>query len=612
MTQQPASVEAGTRKRSAVRFFALSMAVLLLSSIFIWGFQSNWGKVDIRRLQLIGEGGTKISTLAYIPHTASAESPAPCVVIYHGRSNQGHSNDTWSMELARRGYVVLSPDLTGGGESSVEGGGQDRELRAVQAAYVARYALSLDIVDPTQLNLVGYSLGTMTTTMVAERMPDQVKSCLFVMGPFMVRRNMPVIDSLLKEHDITVGFIKADCDQYDFNFIGDAQACRESVSSDLGLDYVIEPNSVTPMGATSTLRYYEVNGSMHQTGNISGETITTIIEFENSLNNAPVQLSDSDQAWLPQQLFSGIACITMMFALAALLDLLMQTEFFGSMAFARAPRKELCGLKAWSIDILFTFVIPAALFIPVSTWGMAWFAKNPILTSQNLNGIMLWLLVAMMLIGVVRTIFKASQRKKAGETIALSDYCIAPIGEKKFNWGYVGKSILLAVIVVCFFGLWMTAMEGFFGINYQVWNLSTYLKPSPERIIKSIPYMLIIFVVMASGNINQRVLPSTGNERKDIWIAVTVNTVLTASALFFLLLVQYGGSFLYGTGETFFKQNGGSTGALDFAFGYCYMMGGTTGVVTYFYRKYGNVIPAVITCSVFAGLFTLAGFTLVL
>lgn len=606
------STSAGTRKGSAVRFFALSMAILLLASICIWGFQSGWGKVDIRRLQLVGENGTKISTLVYIPHTASAETPAPCAVIYHGRSNQGHSNDTWSMELARRGYVVLSPDLTGGGESSVEGGGLDRELRARQAACVARYALSLDIVDPAQVNLIGYSLGTQTTTMVADSMPDQINSCLLVMGPFMVRRNMSTINSLLREHDITFGFIKADCDQYDFNFIGDAQACRACVSEELGIDHVIEANSVTPMGETSTLRYYEVNGAMHQTGNISGETITTIIEFENSLNNAPVRLADSDQAWVPQQLFSGIACVTMMFALAALMDLLMQTEFFGSMAFARVPRKELRGAKAWCLDILFTFVIPAALFIPVSTWGMSWFAKNPVLTSQNLNGIMLWLLVAMMLIGVARTVYKAAKRRKAGETIALSDYCIAPAGSKKFNWGYVGKGLIMALIVVSFFGLWMTAMEGFFGIDYQVWNLSTYLKPSPSRIVKSIPYMLIIFVVMASGNINQRVLPSTGNERKDMWIAVTVNTVLTASALFFLLLVQYGGSFLYGTGETFFKQNGGSTGALDFAFGYCYMMGGTTGVVTYFYRKYGNVVPAVIVCSVFAGLFTLAGFTLVL
>lgn len=320
---------------------------------------------------------------------------------------------------------------------------------------------------------------------------------------------------------------------------------------------------------------------------------------------------------MPQQIFSGVACVTMMFALAAAINLLMNTQFFGTMAFERVPRKEQRGAKAWALDILFILVIPALQFIHVSAYGMAWFANSKILTATNLNGIMLWLLVAMFLIGAIRTIIKPQARKKAGENIALSDFCIAPTGEAKFNWSYVGKAFLMALIVVSFFGLWMTAMEGFLGNSYQVWNLSACLKPSPARIIKAIPYMIIIFVVMAPGNINQRVLPSTGNERRDTWIAVAVNTVLTASALFVLLVIRYGGNMMIGTGQAVFAQmtlpgiNGTSVGALDFAFGYCYMMGGTTGVVTYIYRKYGNVVPAVITCAIFRGLFTLAGFTLV-
>ena len=598
-------------KKKAVRFFCICMAVLLFSSIMIWGFQSAWGRVEIRRLDLAGEDGTPISTLVYIPDNATTETPAPVAVIYHGRSNQGHSNDTWSMELARRGYVVFSPDLTGGGESAVMGGGQDAELRARQALYVAQYANSLDFVIKDSVNIIGYSLGTQTSVLVAAQMPDQVNSLLYVMGPFMVRRNMDTVKSLLVDYDITSGFIKADCDQYDFNFIGDAQACRESVSNDLGLDFVIEANSDTPMGETSYLRYTEVNGAMHQTGNISNEAITAIIQFENDINTVPVELDDSDQAWLPQQIFSGIACVTMMFALAAAINLLMQLDFFKStMSFKRAPRKEQRGLKAWAIDLLFCLVIPALLFIKVSTWGMNWFFSTSIFTSQNLNGIMLWLLVAMCLIGLIRLAIRTYRRKAAGEVIAASDFCLAPQGGK-FYCPNVGKAFIIGIVCTAFFGLWMAAMEGYMGINYQVWNVSTYLKPSPERVVKAIPYIIVIFIVMFSGNISQRVLPSTGNERKDMWIAVTVNTVLTASALFVLLLMQYGGSFLYGTGEVIFKQQGGSTGALDFAFGYCYMMGGTTGVVTYLYRKHGNVLCGVIPASIFCGLFTLLSFTLV-
>ena len=599
-------------KQGAIRFFCLTLAVVLISSIFIWGFQSNWGKVEIKRQTLTNADGTELSTLIYIPENATVETPAPCAIIYHGRSNQGHSNDTWSMELARRGYVVLSPDLSGGGESYTYAGGYFDNGRTMQGVTTAEYALSLDIVDPDCINLIGYSLGTATVTMVAAEIPDKINTCLDVFGPFMIRRYMDIVKEVMVVHDIDTGIIKADCDQYDFNFLGDALACRESVTKSLELPEVIQANSVTPMGETSVLSYMEITGAMHQTGNISKSAITAIVQFENAFNDAPVKMDDTNQAWVPQQIFSGIACVAMMFLLAATINLLMQLDFFRSMAFVPAKRKEQRGVKAWVLDILFIFVIPAILFIRVSTWGMKWFASNPIITSDNLNGIMLWLVIAMFGIGAIRTIIKAVMRKKAGEKLALSDYCLAAEGETKFNWGSVGKALLLGVIAVSFAGLLMTAVEGYLGINFQVWNLSTYLKPSPLRIVRSIPYMIIIFVVMFGGNINQRVLPSTGSEKKDMWIAVTVNTVLTASALFFLLLVQYGGSFLYGTGETFFKTAGGSTGALDFAFGYCYMMGGTTGVVTYIYRKYGNVLIGVIPAAIFAGLFTTLSMTFVL
>jgi hypothetical protein len=165
----------------------------------------------------------------------------------------------------------------------------------------------------------------------------------------------------------------------------------------------------------------------------------------------------------------------------------------------------------------------------------------------------------------------------------------------------------------------MTLLEVYFGINIQIWNLATYLKPSGSRVISSISYIIIIFIVMLVGNLSQRILPSTGSKKKDMILAVTVNCVLTASALFVLLLLQYGGSLIIGTGQTIIPQidvygtgKDTSSGALDFAFGYCYMMGGTTAVVTYIYRKYGNILPAVVTCAIFAGLFTTLGMAFVI
>lgn len=594
-------------KKKAVRFFCLTLVVLLVCSVFIWGFQTNWGNVNIDRIYINGPDGTQISSLIYIPENATDETPAPVVVIYHGRSNHAHSNDTWSMELARRGYVVLSPDLQGGGESDVT---IDRN---VQSIYVAEYANNLSFVQKDQLNLIGYSAGTATVIATYHAMPETVHSICNVFGPFMVQ-----LHGGLEGVNTNYCLIKSTADQYDGDFIGDPQDCLEFMREQTGVADLEPGVDVTNWRGEYLLRYSQIDGTLHQTGNISGTTINAILDYESAVNEEPVAMEGT--VWVWQQIFSGIACVAMMFLLAASVNLLMQLDFFASAANpvpVKAPRK---GAKAWIIDFLFALVIPALIFVHVSAYAIKWTSDtwiNKIWTSSNLNGIMAWLLVVAV-IGVVRMVIAAQKRKKAGIVSSLGTYALGADGEHKIDWSKPGKGLIMGIIVLVFVGAWLRLLEGFLGINYQVWNLSTYLQFAPMRIVRAIPYMLVIFVVMFIGNMSQRVLPSTGNAKKDMWIAVAVNTCMTASALFVLLLIQYGGSMIIGTGYAPIPQIdiygtgiNKSSGSLDFAFGYCYMMGGTTGVVTYLYRKYGNIWVGVIPAAIFAGMVTLSGFTLV-
>lgn len=602
-------MKATSKKRAAVRFFYISFAIVLICSVFIWGFQSSWGDINIERLTLTDDDGNELSTLIYVPENATVDTPAPAVLIFHGRSNQAHSNDTWCMELARRGYVVLSPDLGGGGESV----GADR---ARQAMLCTEYANSLAYVIQDEINLAGYSFGTQTCLDVYNAMPDIINSITEVFGPYRLM-NAGGVDNI----DTNIGLLKAICDQYDYWFIGEPDACAEVVTEMFHLDETVVPGKDYDWNG-HLFRYMVCENTMHQTGNISGSTLTNLLSYITSVTDAPIQRDLNDQVWIPQQVFSGIACVAMMFLLAATINLLMQLDFFASAANARPQKPVRRGWKPWAADILFALVIPAILFIPVSLIGMRYSAAeygiSRIFTSTNLNGIMLWLLVAMCLIGIIRMVIAAQKRKKAGIAATMGTYALGGDNETRIDWSKPAKGLLLGLITISFFGVWLWIIEGFAGINYQVWNLSTYLRFSPERLIKAIPYIIIIFIVMFTGNMTQRYLPSTGNERKDTWIAVAVSTVMTASALFVLLVIQYGGNFIIGTGQTVLPQfdvynNGGvpSAGALDFAFGYCYMMGGTTGVVTYLYRKYGNIWVGVIPCAIFAGVVTLSSFTLV-
>ena len=595
-----------TEKTKAVSFFCLCLAILLVCSIMIWGFQSNWGQVKITRVYINGPDGTQISSLLYTPKTATDENPAPLAVIFHGRSNHAHSNDTWSMELARRGYVVLSPDLQGGGESAVD---VDRN---VQSIYVAEYANNLSFVQKDQINLIGYSAGTATVAVTYRAMPDKVHSICNVFGPFMA-----MLSGGVGDFETNYCLIKSTADQYDGDFLGDPAACLAFMQEQTGVAD-LQPNVDVPdWKGQYLLRYAQIDGTLHQTGNISGKTIETILSYESAVNDEPNPLNGT--VWLWQQIFSGIACVTMMFLLAASVNLLMQLDYFKTIANpvpVKEPRK---GAKAWILDFLFALVIPALIFVHVSAYTIKWTSGtwvNKIWTSSNLNGIMGWLLVVAV-IGIVRMLIAKNQRRKAGIRDTLGTYALGADGDTKIDWSKPGKALIMGIVVLMFVGVWLRLLEGFLGINYQVWNLSTYLQFAPMRITRAIPYMLVIFTVMFIGNMSQRVLPSTGDEKKDMRRAVAINTCMTASALFVLLLIQYGGSMIIGTGYAPIPQIdiygtgvNKSSGSLDFAFGYCYMMGGTTGVVTYLYRKYGNIWVGVIPAALFAGMVTLSGFTL--
>ncbi len=613
MTEGKDRANAPTGMRKALHFLGITFAILVVCTFFIWGFQTDWGKVRIERQSITATDGSTVSTLVYFPNTATADNKAPAVVINHGRSNQAHSNDTWSMELARRGYVVLSPDLFGGGESTTGD-------RNAQSLSITQYAMTLPMVDSSDINLVGYSAGCGTSLKVAQQLPGKIHSVLEVFGPFIVS-NALGDNTDLGNLGFDFGVIKSTADQYDYNFIGNPESCRQFMEQAYASGNVSSGAYLTSRSGHS-LYYQEVSGTLHQTGNISGETIDAILNYEQHISPAPTPKPSSDQAWLPQQIFSGIACVDLMFLFVALVQLMLEMPFFRDIRNERPKLPARKGALPWVLDLILGILIPTVLFVPVSAYFMVWTGAgtplSTIFTSTNFNGIVGWLLVAIGLVGIIRIAVTAHIKKKNGGKLQLSDLALAAEGEQHIRPSVPLKAGLIGAIVIAIIFIWLAAVEGFLGINYQVWNLSDYLGVSPERFVRAIPYCILIFIVMMIGCSAQRILPSTGNERRDTWIAVAVDTVLAALPLFILLFMQYGGSLMIGTGETIIPQmdiygNGKNTsvGALDFAFGYCYMMGGTTGAVTYLYRKYGNIWVGVIPAAIFAGMITLMSFTIV-
>ena len=99
------------------RMLVFALILILLGGFVAWMTQTSGGSVTIKDARWVGSNGTMMSGLLYIPDGVTAENPAPGIVAIHGYINSRETQDGFSIEFARRGYVVLASDQTGHGYS---------------------------------------------------------------------------------------------------------------------------------------------------------------------------------------------------------------------------------------------------------------------------------------------------------------------------------------------------------------------------------------------------------------------------------------------------------------------------------------------------------------
>ena len=105
------------RQKDVIRFFAVTVLLVILTAVLNWGVVSDWGNVKITRMTMVGRDGNQFSALLYVPKTATNATPAPALINFHGNAGNARNHESWAVEFARRGFVVLSVDQYGSGDS---------------------------------------------------------------------------------------------------------------------------------------------------------------------------------------------------------------------------------------------------------------------------------------------------------------------------------------------------------------------------------------------------------------------------------------------------------------------------------------------------------------
>ena len=139
-------------------WLALSLVLMLMSAIVASAVQTNAGTVAVKDMRWETSSGQMISALLFKPDAVTADSQAPAIIVSHGWWNNREMQDANFVELARRGYVVVSIDMYGHGNSSPLVNDQV-QLGGTGMYDVVKLVADLPYVDPDMIGVSGHSNG---------------------------------------------------------------------------------------------------------------------------------------------------------------------------------------------------------------------------------------------------------------------------------------------------------------------------------------------------------------------------------------------------------------------------------------------------------------------
>jgi hypothetical protein len=353
-----------------------------------------------------------------------------------------------------------------------------------------------------------------------------------------------------------------------------------------GTTTTVVPNKLYGSIADGTAREWFQPVTTHPGDHISTAAIGDAVSwFEQTLTGGN-GLAPSNQIWYWKEIGTLIALVGMILLLFPAGELLLQTRFFGGLVETAAPSKGATGIGWWVAAILFIGVAPLLFFpfkeIPAN---LKW-TVTALFPQDINNSIIAWTTLIGLIDVVLFLLWHFLLNRKAQATA--DNYGLT--WNKKLNWSKIGKSFLLAFLIV--FTGYATLMfsDYFFKTDFRFWVFAVkLLDPLQLRITLSyiIPFIFIFFMdaVLVFGELRRANITLA----KEMWL----NEALYVLGYVVLLLVQY---IPLLAGGTLMNANGANVPLYSIvAFQLLPIMTIAALVTTYFNRKTGHIYVAAFT-----------------
>lgn len=540
-------------------WLALSLVLVMLSAVGASIVQTNAGKVTIKDMRWETSSGLTMSALLFKPDNVSAENKAPAIVLSHGWWNNREMQDANYVELARRGYVVVSIDMYGHGNSD-NLKNAELELGGTGMYDAVKLVADLPYVDTTKIGVSGHSNGARAAnySMFIDNAAETplISAVLLVNndGVYTDAANDSAYFNLYGNRD--VGIVADQYDEFFFRSYSPEGAVLTPPREYIGtpnaqsfLNFGVDPAGLADQREASVVYTENVDGvdamrvvytppQTHPWGTISAGTVADQIDFFEEAFGAPTPMESGSQIWQVKEGFTTLGLIGLGIFLVAFTRALLSTRAFA-------------GLKA---------AAPAALAVSANKGkGLAWFwggmlvsilisGSSYILLSQHapllgyvFNGvpsaftqgavlfIAVWAAVNGLAVLVIMTASYLLFGRKSG--FSLRESGVLP-GWKKY-WHGIG---LGAVVVVAAFGI-VFVLDYFFKTDFRLWVIAVKAFGADKLWIALlyVPFFLFFYTInsIAINSFNR--FTFFGKE----WLNTALLALTNSLALIVLAIAQY-------------------------------------------------------------------------
>lgn len=585
-------------KNSRKAWFALLIALaVFLCSITAGAYvDRNGGSTEVQDVYFTSTlDGSLLHGRLYIPSTATKDNPAPSVIFIQGNDGESEKYSMFSVEFARRGYVVFNVDLRGQGKSVGNTGFNDMATGlydALGADEAGAYVRSLPFVDSSKIVVGGHSMGGIASIRTVHNNPDWYTSLLLLgctaadcgvssdntnLGPKAfdksAAKQMESEDKMLPfaedEDNVNILIVTGRDDGDAVNHNGVARFCGLESADDFVSGKVYgsyEENNVRINYQAQCVHNWEY---------MSTKVLNTCIDFVQNSVPAPNPIDAGSQVWMWRYVATTIALIALIGMMLPLGTIILSTGFFADLATAEPAYKGNRGKKWWLFAVISALLPPALYFYGCNhaTWlNSSWF--NIVRINCTLSWTIFVAIATLIIIAIGVALTKKEERAS-----------LANLGLVYESGTFVKilKSLLLAVILILSIYSVLAVTYRWSLVDVRIWNTS-FRELNSVRMVRVLKYFVPFAVcyIIAAVNLYGFVRPKNGE--LSLFKEILVNVLIQAPWYFIWCIWLGTNGLIRGGGLPYFAGS-------MYAFFWCVpcIMAIISVISTYFNRKTGHV-----------------------